>query len=292
MKRILVPTDFSDCSMHALRVAAEFARKLDCAITLAHVYEVPIYGLEVGGMAGLSYDGKALAEIKEKIHEELVKISKLDYLQGITLEKMVLAERSITEILEHEKLKDVELIVMGSHGASGIKESLIGSNTEKIVRKADYPVLTIKQEIKDFDATNIVFASDFYGEIGPAFDKFRKIMDPFNPNYHLLKVVTASRFERSLTSEKLMSDFAEKHNLENYTLNVFNDDTVEEGVLNFADTIEADLVCMPTHARTGISYLINGSITEDLVNHSATPMMSIHILEPKVEYGIYYPEMR
>ena len=65
MKRILVPTDFSDCAMNALKVAASIARKSNSIITLAHVYEVPVYGLTAGGMSGLSYDAAGLTKIKK-----------------------------------------------------------------------------------------------------------------------------------------------------------------------------------------------------------------------------------
>lgn len=291
MKRILVPTDFSDCAMNALKVAASIARKTNSAITLAHVYEVPIYGLSsAGGMQGLSYDGQALTRIKNTIKEELGKIAALDFLKGITLEKFVLAERSILDILEHPELKEVELIVMGSHGASGVKESFIGSNTEKVVRRSPYPVLTIKYDPDGMEMKNVVLASAFYGEADQAFHRLKKVTDIFQPVYHLLKVNTANRFEKTLVSEKLMRDFADKFNLKDYTINVFNDDTVEEGVIQFANAIDADLIAMPTHGRTGIGHLINGSITEGLVNHSAKPVLSVKIEEPKVEYGPYIPE--
>jgi nucleotide-binding universal stress UspA family protein len=276
--------------MNALKVAAKIARKTNETITLAHVYEVPVYGLKAGGMQGLSYDGEALAEIKEKIKSELSKIAALDFLDGLTLEKFVLADRSIAEILDHPELTNVSLIVMGSHGVTGIKENLIGSNTEKIVRKAQVPVLTVKQDPGEFNIQNIVLASSFYEEVDKAYDRVKLILAHFNATIHLLKVNTANRFERTLKSEELMQSFADKAGLTNYTMNVFNDDSIEEGVINFGNAIDADLIVMPTHGRTGIAHLVNGSVTEGLVNHAYRPVLSMRIEEPKVEYGIYFPE--
>ena len=202
----------------------------------------------------------------------------------------MLADRSIVEILDHPELTDVALIVMGSHGATGIKESIIGSNTEKIVRRSPYPVLTIKDDTDSFEPKNVVVASSFYGEIDDSFEGLKNVIDLFDAKYHLLKVNTANRFEKSLVSEKLMRDFALKFKLADYTINIFNDDTIEEGVIGFSRTIDADLIAMPTHGRTGIGHLINGSVTEGLVNHAVRPVLSMKIDEPKVEYGIYFPD--
>jgi nucleotide-binding universal stress UspA family protein len=290
MNRIVVPTDFSDCAMNALKVAAVIARKTNFTITLAHVYEVPVYGLTAGGMQGLSYDGEALSTIKEKIKTELGKIAALDFLKGLTLEKFVLADRSISEILDHPELKNVSIIVMGSHGVSGIKENLVGSNTEKIVRKSKVPVLTVKNDAGTFEVKNIVFASSFYEEVEKAYAKVKPILDHFPATIHLLKVNTANRFERTLKSEELMRNFAKNAGIPSYTMNVFNDDSIEDGVLNFSNAIDADLIVMPTHGRTGIAHLVNGSVTEGLVNHAYRPVLSMRIEEPQLEYGVYFPD--
>src|SRR5690606_25935785 len=99
-----------------------------------------------------------------------------------------------------------------------------GSNTEKVVRRSPYPVLTIKYDPDGMEMKNVVLASAFYGEADQAFHRLKKVTDIFQPVYHLLKVNTANRFEKTLVSEKLMRDFADKFILKDYTINVFNDD--------------------------------------------------------------------
>ena len=74
-----------------------------------------------------------------------------------------------------------------------------------------------------------------------------------------------------------MEKFAKKHNLTNYSLNIYNDVTEEEGIVCFADEIDADLISMVTHRRTGIAHLIAGSIAEDVVNHTKRPVLTFSI---------------
>ena len=74
-----------------------------------------------------------------------------------------------------------------------------------------------------------------------------------------------------------MDEFVETHSLKNCTTNIFNDTTIEEGILNFSDIVDADIISMTTHGRTGISHLLNGSLAEDTVNHSIRPVLSVRI---------------
>ena len=84
-----------------------------------------------------------------------------------------------------------------------------------------------------------------------------------------------------------MRAFARKFYLDNYTVNVINDNSIEEGVLHFSRELEADMIAMETHGRTGLAHLINGSITEHVVNHINRPILSVKIKDP-TQYGSVY----
>jgi nucleotide-binding universal stress UspA family protein len=71
-----------------------------------------------------------------------------------------------------------------------------------------------------------------------------------------------------------MEDFAKKLKLKNYTLNIFNDLSEEEGIIYFADSIDADLIAMATHGRTGFAHVLAGSIAEDVVSHAKRPVLT------------------
>lgn len=76
-----------------------------------------------------------------------------------------------------------------------------------------------------------------------------------------------------------MQDFAKKLQLKNYTINIFNDLSEEEGIVYFADSINADLIAMATHGRTGFAHVMAGSIAEDVVSHSKRPVLTFVIKE-------------
>ena len=272
MKRIVVPTDFSDCAMSALKVAAMISDKIDAVICLVHTYELPVYGFTSGQ---LMYDGEEIGKIKEEISEELDRLADLDFIKKYTVERFILPEYSVDMITDHEILKDAYMIVMGTHGTSGLGDDLIGSNTEKIIRKAECPVLTVREGAeKTFNPKNIVFASTFYGEVYDRFPKIQEFAGLFGAKWHLLHVNTPSEFMTTKFSNRLMKKFKEKFNLKNATISVYNDETIEDGVLNFCSEGGCDMIAMETHGRTGIRHIVSGSIAEDVANHTKLPILT------------------
>lgn len=285
MKNILVPTDFSDCAIKAAKVAAYVAKKTDAMVHLIHVYERPLYHIQEPVI-----DSKENTRILNHIERELESMETYEFFDGIKIKSHILPDVSITEIVENERFEDADLIIMGSHGASGWKEMLIGSNTEKVVRTANCPVLTIKNLNKPFKADNIVFASTFYTEVESVFHKIKAFADIFDATIHLVKIVTRTHFETTLLSHKLMNDFAAKFKLKKFTINTFNDDDLENGIIHFAEHIDADMISLTTHGRTGIAHILNGSLAEDVVNHVNRPVLSMKIKEKKVKYGVIFPD--
>jgi nucleotide-binding universal stress UspA family protein len=154
---------------------------------------------------------------------------------------------------------------------------LIGSNTEKIVRHSEVPVLVIKNEINDFKADNFVFASDFSNEIKKPFQKLVDFANVFNANLHLVMINTPNSFKSNNVAEKIMTDFIKDFSVNKHSLHIYNDTNVEKGILNFANKIDADLIGMCTHGRTGFAHFFNGSISEDLVNHAVRPVVTFKI---------------
>ena len=289
MKRILVPTDFSDCSMSALKVATQIADKTEAVIGLVHTYELPIYGFTSGR---LMYDGEQLGKIKSEIKDELNKIAKMDFIKKYKVDKFLLPDSSIDEIVHHKVLRKADLIVMGTHGTSGWREDIIGSNTERIIRKANCPVLVIQEsQGKKFNPKHIVFASSFYGEVYEHFPVINEFATMFDAKIHLLRVNTPSDFLTTGLSDRLMNDFVKEFKLKNATVNAYNDHTVEDGVINFSKHIKADLIAMETHGRTGVGHIVNGSIAEDVANHAGIPILTFKIKQAPKPQGVIFPEI-
>jgi nucleotide-binding universal stress UspA family protein len=264
IKTIVVPFDFSDCATHALEVAARIAHLTDASIYVVHLYE--------------QTDSTAEAMRKRReLDERLGQVKDYPFLQGLHLRKFILRQLSLTEIFKNPRIAEVDLIVMGSHGAQGFRRGIVGSNTQRIVRLAPMPVLVIKQRIEDLVIQDVVFASNFTRDDLEKFDAFKPFFELFDPKIHLLKVNTPQKFERSDDTNRAIDRFLQRHELRKFTATIYNDLSIEEGILNFARDIDADLIAMATHGRTGFFHVVNGSLTEDIVNHTNYPVLSVKL---------------
>ncbi len=170
--------------------------------------------------------------------------------------------------------KKVDLVVMGTSGRSDFEQMIIGSNTEKVVRRANCPVLTVHNKPASKDFKEIVYATSMDKEEEVFSRIVRSTQKLYDSTIHLVRINTPGNFQRDVVVKKYMLDFAKKLQLKNYTLNVFNDVSEEEGIIYFADSINADLIAMSTHGRTGFAHVLAGSIAEDVVSHSRRPVLT------------------
>lgn len=274
MKKILVPTDFSDQSENALKVAAQLAKQYDSEIYLLHMLEMPLH--KVDPLSSHNDLPEAVYFMK-LAHQKFEKLLDQDYLKDLTIHEMVDFHEIFKGIFQTCKKHDIDLVIMGSHGISGFRELLIGSNTEKVVRTSEVPVLVIKKEHEKFNINHFVFASDFKEESKVPFLKALKFAELFDTEVHLLMVVTANKFITTVEAKKRIQSFLDTVTPNFCTIHIYNDETIEKGIMNFSQSIGADLIGMSTHGRQGISHFFNGSISEDLVNHARRPVITFRI---------------
>lgn len=143
LKKILVPTDFSESSEKAVRYASELASKFGATVHLLHIVEnVPVMYGEGGYFTPDTFADLEAAATK---HLETVQCG-----DGLDVTRHVLQGHPFVEIIRFARDKDVDLIVVGTHGRGAIAHLLLGSVAEKIVRKAPCPVLTVRDQEHDF----------------------------------------------------------------------------------------------------------------------------------------------
>jgi len=274
MKKILVPTDFSEQAEYALKVAAMLAKAKNAEIYLLHMLETPMQ--QIDPINAHSDVPEALFFMK-LAHNKFKNLMASDFLNGITIHETVKTDIGFNEIKDACAEFDIDLIVMGSHGASGLKEMFVGSNAEKVVRTSEVPVLVIKNEHTTFNINDFVFASDFKNDNIKTYEQAVTLAKTLDAKLHLLIVNTMGNFTTSRDAEARISAFADSQDFKNYTVNIYNDSGVEQGILNFAQDINADLIGISTHGRQGIAHFLNGSISEDLVNHAKRPVVTFKI---------------
>lgn len=274
MKRILVPTDFSTRAENALKVAAQIARKNDCEIHLLHMLEIP------SQMNDAITGGTAIPEIMlflQKAKETMQYIKEKSYLKDLKVIDSIQLEKASHGILSFVNKENIDLIIMGSNGISGIEEFILGSNTEKVVRLSPVPVIILKEEIENFNPANIVFASDFSEEIKKPFQKILDFANLFNAKLNLVTICTPNSFKTTAIANKITEDFIREFEIKDFSFHIYNDLNIEKGIIHFAKEINADLISLCTHGRTGLSHFFTGSISEDLANHATKPLIVFKI---------------
>jgi nucleotide-binding universal stress UspA family protein len=276
MKKILVPCDFSDPAVQAFKMAVEIADRSRGEVILLNVVELPVMHESVL-MPTLSFEEAFIKEMKEHAEKNFVKMRDKWAKDGPKVSWSVEFGGTTPTIREFVKEKKIDLIVMGTHGATGMKEFFIGSNTEKIVRMAGVPVIAIKKQVKLDSIKNIVFPNTVNMEQEELTLNVKALQNFFKATLHVLYINTPSSFKRDIDVKPQLKAFAKRFMLKDYTLNVWNDYNEEEGLKNFANDVKADLIVMATHGRRGLNHLMSGSIAEDAVNHINCPIWTYKI---------------
>ncbi len=277
MKKIIVPLDFSKYSEYALRTAAKLAKKNDAEILALHMLELSDVLLTKSDNEQQQKAVFFLKMVEQKFETFLDK----DYLKGLKVIPIVKHFKVFSEVNDVAEENDADLIIMGSHGTSGFKDFFVGSNTERVVRNADIPVLVVKNDIANVDFGTVVFATDFDKENIRPYLNATKMFDKLGTKLMLLYVnLPNENFKSTVEIEKRIADFliTADGNLDRINdVSYQADYSVEQGIINYSNKVGADLIAIPTHGRKGVSHFFAGSIGEDIANHSPLPVITFKI---------------
>lgn len=276
MKKIIVPVDFSKHSEYALKVAADIARKNKAELFLLHMLDISDQMISITEAT----KRRELMFFMQLANKQFEKFIDKDYMKGIKASPIIKHYKVFEEVDNTAKEIDADFIVMGSRGSSGVKGYFVGSNTEKVVRTSDIPVLVVKSDTQDFNPKTIVFASDFNKENVNTFKTIKQFADSYQATLKLVYINTPNaNFKNTLEIRELMRTFLNKNKISNHSADIviFNDYSVTEGVQNAALMLQADLIAIPTHGRKGINKILAGSISEEVANKSEIPVLTVKI---------------
>jgi nucleotide-binding universal stress UspA family protein len=278
MKKILLPCDFSRAAEEAFQFAVKIAERNESEIHLLYVIDTSLANNRVAELAPLAtFNGifmqKLEAQLEEKLDVLKTKYKAEDMIISLSIELGILSQK----IEQYIKEAAIDVVVMGTNGASGLKEMFVGSNTEKIVRRAKVPVVAVPLGSSTETISNIVFPVDPAEDPSNYLKELLFIQNLFNARLQLLWVNTPNIFKSDTEALDDLREFAEEYRLRDFKLNVRNDHTEQEGILKFAAGINDALIFMPTHGRAGLAHWLTGSITENVVNHVECPVWTCSI---------------
>ena len=272
MKKILVPSDFSETAVYAFDFAFDIAAKSGGEICVLHALEFPLVYETTFGAQPYAFDKMALQDMEimaQKNFEEMVG----HYDTHNVKTSLSIDYGPVTETIRQSiHNRGIDLVIMGTHGVSGFKEFFVGSNTEKIVRFSSVPVFSIKKRVNISSIHNIVLPILPHLDQSDFIVSLKQLQQFFDAKLHILYVNTPLNFRTDSNIRKAFDHYIEFYQLEHYTMNIRNDMNEELGIMNFVHEIKADIIAMATHGRKGLAHLLSGSLAEDVVNHVDCPI--------------------
>jgi nucleotide-binding universal stress UspA family protein len=285
MKKILVPTDFSEPAGNATELATRLAIQHGASIHLVHSVDVPADWAE-GRFSNVKLATKPLREQQGLFPEAKARVGKArQAMEEITLALSKKKVQATYDLAPNAAWEDItrlarnlkaDLIVMGTRGAGAMKEAFIGSNTQKVVRLAGQPVLTLHHD----PPSKIAHVSVLVDPLERGIDRhIARLLEPLQAaktRFHLLYVNTPGRFQDTDTSLELLRTVSKKLSFE-ASLALGDHFSVAEGALAHARREGMDAIALITHGRSGLQGILNTSVAESIVNNSPVPVLTLRV---------------
>ncbi|MDW7692767.1 universal stress protein [Flammeovirgaceae bacterium SG7u.111] len=268
MKRILVPTDFTELSAIGVRFAQKLADMENGEVHLLNVVNSPVQFDE----GGFELTELALKEAYDMMMNFVLQFDKRPIHSFVTLGRLR------KDVKEYIKKNNIDFVVMASHGAEGINETLFGSHAEQIVRHSPVPTLVIKKEIAELESIkNIALAGDFEHEFDVNVKAVLELKKLLHAQVHFVEICHPEKNEKRGKILNMMDAFAAIHGFESPKFHVIEDYNITDGLTNFVHEEKIDLLAMGTHQRTGLKRWLHASIAEEVVNHLEEPILTFHM---------------
>ena len=274
MEYVLVPTDFSKNAFNALEYAIDVAKLFDAKIIVLHTYEVPIGG--ASSLRNISYKLKEIAE------EQIVQLHRAIVNKGlndvVSIEFDNLNTDLVTGIRDMVETNDIGLVIMGTAGASGLKELFLGSNTADVIKHITCPVIAVPKNASFKKIDNIIFATDFdmsceNNNIPLIIDLTRRL----NARLTMINIQTiATNFaETRDNADKFFEECEDTLKDINYDYHYIIDEDITNGINKAYKNNNADLLVMIKKSHGLIDHLFNKSMTKAVVSDAKLPLLTI-----------------
>lgn len=275
MKKILIPIDFSDLSRYAYELGKQLQAVLDAELHFIHVINLPSHILTNKEGELFDDDEMDVRPFREARQQAEAKLAQ--WISGDRkMVYKVLYGHINDSLLSYAKSIKADMVLMGTHGAFGMKEFFTGSHAEYLAMHADMPILSLKGNLSK-GIERMLLAADFTATVPANIDLLLALRQALKAQIYLLQIQLKGKKRSEVDIQTRMSAFAEKHGLEEVSYAIFPADDLEEGIVRFAANNNIDLIAIGSMQRTGLNKLINGCISADLVNHVEKPIFTFKL---------------
>lgn len=280
MKNILVPFDFSKTAEYALNLAVSLAEKQNTNINLLYIVIDP-FTIKSSGLKSQDYRSlnirKFLDAIKKESFSNLKKVIEKLNNKRVKITPYIFVDSNVYKgILNFIDTKKTGLIVMGTHGVSDLKKRYLGTNSERIFRLTQKPVLIVREEVKQYDFRKIVFATDLEHKARKVINQAWEQLKHFNAKIDILRINTPQDSIRSTYAIGQMRNLSKKYNAE-FDFIIKDSITPEAGISEYCRKSKADLLVIGVHRKKGFKRLFTDRISESITRTSNIPVLTVDI---------------
>jgi nucleotide-binding universal stress UspA family protein len=286
IKRILIPTDFSETANLALEHAVKMARLLDSEITLLHV--VSTFAFRVN-LPEMEFDETQEAKLAGVIGSKLNKIAEeISQKEGLKVSTLITSGRIREEVVRVAEEIYADIIILGTHGVSGLREFFMGSNAFRIVSDAACPVLCIQESGHPVGFKNIIVPIDnsFYSreKLGLSI----KLARLYDATIHICGLRSHDHNDEEINAKfrikmKQVDDFLHEQDVE-FTSTTLYCENIATATMEYAAEIKADLIIIMNEQEVNSTGFFMGPYAQQVVNHSKIPVISIRPTSSNVEF--------
>ncbi|HMQ68430.1 MAG TPA: universal stress protein [Ignavibacteria bacterium] len=279
MKNILFPTDFSPNADNALNYAVEITRKIKGNLILFHAYSVQLIDPNMPAEIYLSAyqeEEKSAKENLDALCRKLIESNKgADGSCLFNIDTIVSQGLVVDEVLALSDDFKIDLIIMGTHGASGITELILGSNTASVIEKATVPVLAIPHNINYKDIEHIVYA---YDDIKSGLPKLSRLLDLakiYESNITLLHIIESEK-DIADVNRKEFEKIKESTDYGKIELELVKEENILEGINDYVNSNDVDILAMTIKKRSLFDKIFSRSLTKKMAYHTKIPLLALH----------------
>lgn len=270
--KILVPTDFSTHSRAATEFAVRFARLTNSKVVLHHAYYTLVDWVKAPTDAGEEYP-----ELQSRIEKVRRQLGDLEAAyEGVDLDTELSFYETIDEMMQSVRESEYDLIVAGTHGKNDLGNRIMGSDAQRMIRLADCPVIILHEEPRRFPFRHILFVSDLTRDVSSQLGQLFQFADPMEAQVHLGYINTPMAFRNTEEIQEQLDELCGAFPERELSTHIYNHVQVDQGVEKLARQIDADVIALVTHGRSGWSRLFFQSLTEKLALECDIPVIGFH----------------
>lgn len=276
MKKILVPTDFTETSENALIYALEMAKIFKAKLLLLHTFEVPIVDNQAMPLNyAVIYESIELSNFEQfkQLMPKYHKIAEDRHLGAIEMQHILMEGDLLVSIKKVIEQENIDLVVMGTKGANTWLETFWGTNTGTVLAGVSVPVLSVPQGAKFQKIQTIAFTTRFREKDIEALFKVLVFAKKMQAKVKCLYVKTPDSDVTDTTIKRWESHFEEEPNLKIY---IIPSEEVQQTIEDFMVGQDIDMLAMLTYKRNFFLKLFTNTTTQQLSYHLNTPILAFH----------------